>query len=241
MRIWVARPEPGATRTGGRLIGLGHDPLVAPVLVVASNTAPPPAGPFAGILLTSANAVPALAALRATRKAMLETPVFAVGSSTAAAAAGTGAAVCDAEGDAADLAGLVQTTLPRGSVLLHLAGADKKREPAASLEAAGYRVVPFVAYEARPLAGLPAAIMSALDETDAGSGLDAALHYSRRSAATALDLAVAAGRGGAFGALRHYCLSADVAAPLVAAGIEVHFVPARPSEDALLAGLGTRA
>ena len=34
MRVWVARPEPGAARTGERLAALGHLPLVAPVLVV---------------------------------------------------------------------------------------------------------------------------------------------------------------------------------------------------------------
>ena len=240
MRIWVARPEPGASRTGERLAALGHDPMVAPVLTVATRTQPPPAGPFAGILLTSANAVPVLAALLAQRPAH-DTLVFAVGSITAAAAARAGAAVRDANGDAAGLARLVQATLAPGSTVLHLAGAERKREPAATLVAAGYRVATFVAYEALAAAALPAAVAGALDETDAETRLHAALHYSRRSAATALDLAAAAGRGGAFAALRHYCLSADVAEPLVAAGIEVHFVPTRPSEDALLAGLGARA
>ncbi|MEE7475054.1 uroporphyrinogen III synthase, partial [Methylobacterium hispanicum] len=32
MRIWVARPEPGAARTAARLRERGHLPLVAPVL-----------------------------------------------------------------------------------------------------------------------------------------------------------------------------------------------------------------
>ena len=68
-------------------------------------------------------------------------------------------------------------------------------------------------------------------------GLDAALHYSRRSAEAALDLVRAAALTEPFRAIRHYCLSDDVAGPLAAAGCMIHFVPARPREDDLLAGL----
>ncbi|MFC5553174.1 uroporphyrinogen-III synthase [Methylobacterium iners] len=233
MRIWVARPEPGATRTAERLAALGHDPLLAPVLAVTRAIGPPPEGDFAGLLLTSANAVPALAA-----QAIAGVPVFAVGTRTAAAARAAGACpVLDAEGDAAALSRLVRATLAPGATLLHLAGAERKREPAASLEAAGYRIRIFTAYAAEPVPALPSRVAEALGGTAGRPRLDGALHYSRRSAEAALELAGAAGLGGAFAALKHYCLSADVAVPLVAAAIEVHFVPTRPSEEALLAGL----
>ncbi|NEU11830.1 uroporphyrinogen-III synthase [Methylobacterium sp. BTF04] len=235
MRIWVARPEPGATRTGERLAALGHVPLVAPVLTVSATGAALPSEPFGGLLLTSAAAV---AALGVTDRLQLGTvPVFAVGTRTADLARKAGFAdVRDADGDAAALAALVRTALPPGARLLHMAGADRKTEPAASLHAAGHHVVTVVAYAAAAIPVLPAAVARALD----GAGeprLQAVLHYSRRSAATAHDLAAAAGRSGAFRVLKHYCLSADVAVPLVAAGIAVHFVPDRPTEDALLTGL----
>lgn len=241
MRIWVARPEPGATRTAERLAASGHAPLVAPVLVVATRRVTLPAGSFAGLLLTSANAAATIEALGAADRARLDAlPIFAVGARTAARARAAGLAdLREAAGDAAALAGCVRAALPPGTALLHLAGADRKDEPAASLKAAGYRVVPVVAYAAAPVAALPPAVARALGDA-AESPLDAVLHYSRRSAATARDLAAAAGLSGAFGVLKHYCLSADVAAPLVAAGIAVHFVCEHPDEETLLAGLRPR-
>lgn len=236
MRIWVARPEPGATRTGRRLSALGHAPLVAPVLTIRTMDAALPATAFAGLLLTSANAVAALTA--ADRVRFAQVPTFAVGARTAALARRAGLhAVAQAGGDAGHLAALVRATLPAGSPLLHVTGAEGKAEPAASLRAAGYPLSSVIAYAAVAETALPPAVATALG---AGPGaLEAVLHYSRRSAETAHGLACGAELGGAFRALKHYCLSGDVAAPLVAAGLEVHFVAERPDEEALLAGLAT--
>jgi uroporphyrinogen-III synthase len=228
VRIWVARPEPGASRTGVALAGRGHAPLIAPVLEIRLSREAPPVGPFAGIVLTSANGVPALAT------AHRGVPVFAVGARTAerARAAGLGPVV-EGPGDGAGLAALMAAHLPAGARLLHVAGAERKPEPAASLDAAGFLVTTHVAYRAEPLLGLPAVAGAALG----GRALDAVLHYSHRSAVTARALSEAAGHGGAFRALDHYCLSADVAEALEEAGIAVHFVAAQPREAALLDGL----
>ena len=232
MRIWVARPEPGAARTGARLAALGHSPLVAPVLAVDATGVRLPEEAFAGLILTSANAAAALAP--EDRERLRTIPTFAVGVRTAALARELGFAdVRAAEGDARSLAGLVRAALPDGAHLVHAAGAERKAEPAAALVAAGYRLTVRELYAARVVARLPDAAAEAL----AAGRLDGALHYSRRSAQAAHDLANAAGLGGAFGGLTHYCLSADVAVPLVTAGVAVHFVPERPGEDALLAGL----
>lgn len=226
----MARPEPGATRTGAALAALGHAPLVEPVLAVRPTAAAPPVGPFAALLLTSANAVPAIRDAPALRGL----PVFAVGARTAALAreAGLGP-VREGPGDAADLAALVAATLTPGEPLLHATGAERKPEPAATLSAAGFRVTAFVAYRAEALERLPPAVGRELT----GNRLEAALHYSRRSAAVALALADGSEHGGAFRRLRHYCLSPDVAAPLEAAGVPVHFVAARPREADLLDAL----
>ncbi|MWV25367.1 translation initiation factor 2 [Methylobacterium sp. 2A] len=230
MRVWVARPEPGATRTGAALAARGHAPLVAPVLAVRPTGEPPPDGPFDALLLTSANAVPALRGIAA----LHGLPVFAVGARTAALAreAGLGP-VHEGPGDAAGLAALVRRMLPPGARLVHAAGAERKPEPAAALAGGGFRVATFVAYAAEALPILPDSVGRAL----AGGNLDAVLHYSRRSAATALARAEEAGHGGAFRRLKHYCLSADVAAPLEAAGVPVHFVAARPRDVELLDAL----
>jgi uroporphyrinogen-III synthase len=234
MRIWVARPEPGATRTGQRLGALGHEPLVAPVLTIRPTGAALPEERFAGLLLTSANGVAALTA--ADRMRFADLPTFAVGARTAALARRAGLwNVREAGGDALRLATLVQASLPDGGALLHVAGAEGKAEPARSLRGAGYALTAIVAYAAEAVAALPPGVAAALAAQP--PALDAVLHYSRRSAGTALDLARQAGRSGAFGALKHYCLSGDVAAPLVEAGCDPCFVAARPDEEALLAGL----
>ncbi len=226
----MARPEPGATRTGAALATLGHAPLVAPVLAVRPTGARLPDAPFDALLLTSANAVPALL----DGKSLRRKPVFAVGARTAALATEAGLGpVHEGPGDAAGLASLVRRILPAGARLLHAAGAERKSEPAATLTAAGFHVTTVVAYAAEALPALPALIDRAL----AGGNLDAVLHYSRRSAAIALALSEDAGYGGAFRRLRHYCLSADVAAPLEVAGVPVHFVAARPREAELLVAL----
>ncbi|MCJ2058459.1 uroporphyrinogen-III synthase [Methylobacterium sp. J-048] len=230
MRVWVARPEPGAARTGTALAARGHTPLVAPVLVVRPTGAAMPDGPFDGLLLTSANAVPALRDTAALRSL----PVFAVGARTAALAIAAGLGpVRQGPGDAAGLAALVAEALPAGARLLHATGTARKPEPAETLAAAGFSVVLFVVYSADAVPDLP----SSAKERLAAGALDAALHYSRRSAATALALADRSGHGGAFRRLRHYCLSVDVASPLEAAGVAVHFVAARPRETDLLDAL----
>lgn len=238
MRIWIARPEPGASRTAARVAGLGHAPLVAPVFTLAPTGSALPPGPFDGILLTSANAVLALAGTGlATGPDRI--PVFAVGSRSAAAAREAGLRrVLDAQGDAAALAKLVIATLPAGARLLHPAGEERKAEPAASLAAAGYALTTHVAYAMRRVESLPDRVAAALDGSD-GAALGAVLHYSRLGAEAALALAFSAGRGGAFRALTHYCLSRDVAAPLAAAGVVDHVIARRPSEDAILAALAT--
>ncbi|WP_346016940.1 uroporphyrinogen-III synthase [Methylobacterium sp. GC_Met_2] len=226
----MARPEPGATRTGAALAARGHASLVAPVLAVRPTGERPPDGPFDALLLTSANAMPALWGAASLRGL----PVFAVGARTAALAADAGFGPVHAgPGDAAGLATLARRILAPGAHLLHAAGAERKPEPAATLAAAGFRVAIFVAYAAEALPALP----DSVDRAFADGNLDAALHYSRRSAAIAHALAEDAGHGGAFRRLRHYCLSADVAAPLEAAGVPVHFVAACPRETDMLDAL----
>lgn len=229
LRVWVARPLPAGARTAGRVAALGHRPLLAPVLDLALSGAPAPEGPFDALVLTSASAVPALAG-----SPLAALPAYCVGARTASAAQAAGLGpVHEAGGDALALAELIGRALPRGARLLHAAGRERKDEPGDTLVARGYRLTVWVAYAARPLAVLPEPVAAALDH----DALDAALHYSRRSAATALGLARAAGREEAFRRVAHHCLSADVAAPLVTAGILSHVVAARPDEDVLLAGL----
>ena len=229
MRVLVTRAREDAERTARRLAEEGHEAVLAPVLVIAPTGAPPPRAAWDALLLTSAHAVPALAALDRGR------PVFAVRARTAAAARAAGfRAVRSADGDARALARLVAAAVPRPATLLHATAPDRKAEPAASLAAAGFRVLVWECYEARAVPRLPD---SALRAAEAGY-LDAALHFSRRSAELLVGLAAREGLVPALRSVPHLCLSADVAAPLAARGFPTRVAP-EPDEASLLGLLGT--
>jgi uroporphyrinogen-III synthase len=230
MRILITRALGDAERSARRLAALGHEAVIAPVLEFAATNEIAPPGPFDAVLLTSARAVPALAS----REGNTPVPVFAVGERTAAAAAAAGiGGVHVAGGDAQALAALIMRTLAAPARLLHIAGRDHKAEPAASLVAAGFTVDLWTAYDAVPAARLADAAHRALHD----ARLDAALHYSRRSAALLLDRVGEAGLIAPFLALSHVCLSADAAFPLQSAGAARVRVAERPDEAALFGAL----
>jgi uroporphyrinogen-III synthase len=232
MRVLVLRPEAQARASAARLAATGHDPLVAPVLSIERTGTPAPAGDFAAVLVTSANAAPALFSL----KQASDLPVFAVGRRTAAMLDEMGCGPTVGAPDGASLARLVAEQLAPARLLL-IAGRDRKGEPEASLARLGCQVVVWEAYHAIAAPNLPEPAREAL----AGGDLDAVLHYSRRSAETALTLVTAAGLHADFAVLRHLCLSDDVAEGLSALSGATVKVADRPDEDALLALLDTFA
>ena len=67
--------------------------------------------------------------------------------------------------------------------------------------------------------------------------MDAVLHYSRRSAESYLAGAEQAGVAAQALAVRQFCLSAQIAAPLTAAGAANVAVAPRPDEAALIVEL----
>lgn len=225
MRILVTRPPAAAARTAQRLRERGHDILIAPLLDIVPSHEPMPAGAWDALVLTSENALVALPDPPAC------VPVLAVGDRTAAAAEQAGFTdVRSAEGDRHALALLAQEGLPPGSRLLIVAGRDRKDDLAPRLREAGHEVTLWTAYAAEAAETLPADARSALADGD----LDAALHYSRRSAAICLALARRAGLEAPFLRLFHVCLSEDVAAPLREAGAAGIITARRPDETALI-------
>ena len=225
MRVLVTRARDDARRTARKLAALGHEAVLAPVTEVVPTGEPMPTGSFEALVVTSAHAGEALASFLDKHK-----PVFAVGERTADAAREAGfACVVAGEGDAHSLSGLIRNTLSPGLALLHVTARHRKDEPAASLRAAGFILRQWEAYEARAVQGLPQATIAALRTGQIG----AALHYSRRSAWLFARLAEQAGLASALRALPHLCLSADVAAPLEAAGV-LPLKAGEPSEEALL-------
>lgn len=233
MRVLVTRPEADARRTAEALAARGHEAFVAPLMAVEPTQARAPDELGDGIVLTSANGVPALARIR---DRIAGRPIFAVGPRTAAAAEEAGlAGVRTADGDADALSRLIQGTLRPGSALLHVAGRERKAEPETSLRHAGYRILVWEAYQAVAATRLPDGLRAAL----ANGRIEAALHFSRRSAAILIDLARAARLLDPLRGLLHGCLSDDVAAALSGLGAPRRIVARRPDEASLLDTLAT--
>lgn len=225
-RVWITRAEPGASRTAARLLDMGLEPIIAPLLAIENLTPPvPDLAAFAALAFTSINGVTAFAALTPRR----ERPVFAVGDATAQAARDAGFAdVRSASGDLHALARLIASGLNDGVLLV-----PQAETPAgdfdAALAAAGARnilIQPLIVYRARRTA-------VAMPTT-----FDAILVHSPRAAKILSEQDIPR--------LSHAvtaCISPAAAAPLVALGL-TPAVAQTPDEASLLtilkAALGKR-
>ena len=230
MRLLVTRPQPDATRTAQRLRERGHEVLVAPLLSTRTIEADV-AGPYGGLLMTSANAARAIAKHR--RAAELRVlPAYVVGSRTAEAAHEAGFThVESAEGALPDLVRLVAMRFAgtRAS-LLYVASEDRAGDLAGELAARGIAVETVVLYRAVAAERLPPELTQALSS----AWLRGALHYSPRSVRTLIELSRSAGVLEAVLNLAHYCLTEEIAAALRQAGAERISIAPRPAEAALI-------
>lgn len=231
MRVFVFRPQPEAERTARAVADHGFEPLIAPLFKVVRLPGAVPEGEFDAIVLTSGNAVPVLAEGPA---AWRDLPVFTVGARTAAKVREAGLDdTRSADGDRNDLIELIRRTLPAPAKLLMIVARDRKEDVSERLGQAGYDVALWMAYAAEPVSVLPEDAQAALRQGKA----DAALHYSARGARTFISLAQAAGVNDEAMELTHVALSADVAAPLIAAGASTVLVAEHPEEAGLLSAL----
>jgi len=181
MRVLVTRPEPAASATATALAALGHDPLVAPLLVTVPRRWQPPATPPAALLITSANAVAHGGATLAPYRAL---PAFAVGEATAKALHAAG--FTDVRAAGPDVAAtLTVAHAQRITTLLHLAGANRTR----ATPPAGLSVAVSTVYQARRASQLPASAITAL----AAGQIDVVLLYSTRTAQSFAALIDSAG------------------------------------------------
>jgi uroporphyrinogen-III synthase len=238
VRLLLTRPPPDAERTAAALRARGHSVVIGPLLHIQPiANAEIGAGPWAAVLVTSANAAHAIS-LHGGREALVRVPAFAVGERSAQAMrqaiGGAGfASVTSADGDVNDLAELVAAQLQPPARLLYLAGEERSGDLAGALHGRGFAVDTVVVYRAVTAEQFPQAAVDAL-----ASGLDGVLHYSRRSAVAYIEAArhsdVLANALG----LAHYCLSAQVAEPLAAAGAAKISIALEPNEAALLALIG---
>ena len=229
MRVVLTRPQEDSERTATALRKAGHDVLVAPLLRVETINAD--LRPHWGaIIITSANAAAALAAHPA-RDALIKLPLFAVGRRSADAAREIGFTdVTAAGGDLRDLLRIVSARRPDAKApVLYLAGEDRSGDLLGDLTVRGIAAELAVIYRAAPAPFSPELIAA----LKAGE-VDAVLHFSKRSAESYVAGAKAAGIVKPALAVRHFCLSAQIADPLHSAGASHIAVAKRPDEAAMI-------
>jgi len=220
MAVLVTRPHPDDQATASALRAKGFEVMLAPMLrfePVAFHD--DEEARYGAVIVTSANALRGIAPhLKGSR--LLKLPLFAVGEHTASAAHRAGFDnVIPASGDAASLrdsvlASVKAKELKKASTLLYLAGADLARDLAGELGERGFTVVTHTTYRMIPVSSLPREACDAF----AASGIEAVLHYSRRSARAFLDATRAGGVEISALAIPQCCISAAVASVVRDAG-----------------------
>ena len=240
MAVLVTRPHPDDEATASALRAKGFEVMLAPMLrfePVAFHDDED--ARYGAVIVTSANALrgiaPHLQDSRLQGSRLLKLPLFAVGEHTASAAHRAGFDnVIPANGDAASLrdsvlASVKAKELKKASTLLYLAGADLARDLAGELGERGFTVVTHTTYRMIPVSSLPREACDAF----AASGIEAVLHYSRRSARAFLDAARAGGVEISALAIPQCCISAAVASVVRDAGAAQVMAAASSNENAL--------
>jgi uroporphyrinogen-III synthase len=225
--VLITRPEPGAAKTAAALRTRGFNPITAPVLhIVPVGAELPPAAGLQAVLVTSAQALPALGAHRGL-------PLLAVGAATAAAAIRIGHAdVASADGDANALAQFVLARCsPSAGTLLLVSGEGQGEPLAKALQAGGFHVAHHAVYAARPVAALPASGRLAL----LSGTLYAATFFSADTARAFAALADRAGLRDTVAPVVAVAIAGAAAEALAVLPWRCVRVAARPTQDELLA------
>lgn len=231
MRVLVTRPEPDAAYEAELIAARGHQPVLAPLLEIEfCKTALPLAGAY-GLIVTSRNALGALAA-HPDRATALKLPLYAVGEATAEAASELGfAEVVAGPGTAAALARLIaREVAPERGPLVHLAGETLAFDLEAALGAHGFTVRKAVLYRAVPAKALPPEAVALI----ASGQPKGVVLMSPRTAQTFAALIAKHGLVTQAKSLVCYCLSEAVAEAVAPLGCEIR-VAARPREEDILA------
>jgi uroporphyrinogen-III synthase len=220
-RVALFRERKDAGATAARLRGLGFSVARLPAIEIETNRVQPQRSHYDAVIATSDKA------FGADGPSHLSSPLYAVGARTGRAAEAHGWRL--AAPPAPNAEELIKTligALKREASVLYLAGRDRKGFIEAALTSLfALEIIEVYAAEARK-AWRPR-------EAAALASCIAALHYSRRSACLATDLAKAAGAEAFFLKLKHVCLSRDVAEPLQAIGA-THVAIAETADEAAL-------
>jgi uroporphyrinogen-III synthase len=230
LHVLITRPREQALELAQQLAARGDTALIEPLLNIERLPGVPP--DLAGVqalVLTSANAAPALSA------PARQLPLFAVGDATANAAKAAGCrTVIAATGTGADLARLIaRRCRPERGALLHLSGEEVRPGLAEELAAAGFDLRRQVVYRTVPARALSAPTVEALAQRQ----IEAVLLFSPRTAQTFVELIAWHGLRDHLAATAAICLSAAVAEPCRELVWRAIHLAAQPELGALLEAL----
>lgn len=216
MRILVTRPEPDAGVLAKRLAGLGHEPLVEPLIVTRFEPLDDlDLDGVQALVATSRNAVRAIG-LKRDIEQVQSVPIYVVGPGTAAAARAIGFRhVVEGPKAARELIALIALDADvNGGPLMHLTGDTKAVDLAGELRHLGFHVLEPQVYRMEPAAALRPSTAEAI----AGGWIDAVLLFSPATARTWVRLVTAQHVEAAARRIRHLCLSQAVATAVAQLG-----------------------
>lgn len=224
MHVLVTRPEPDGSALAEELRTLGHTPILAPMMTIEFEEAPPPViSGGCALAFTSANGVRAFCH----RVSERHWPVFAVGEATAELARHMGfSEVYAAGGDVETLADMIGQHDYLPNEIFHASGADVAGDLAGRLHALGIQITSQQMYVAKAAAELPPPAATALERRQ----VDAVLFFSPRTAAIFASLAFDEKLQEGLGKSVAICMSQNVATaikPLPFAEVRVSSAPTK--------------
>ena len=186
-----------------------------------------------GVIVTSAHALELLPDVFI--KDLRARPLHVVGARTAQIAGALGFNdVRSASRDASELAKIILASAAPRSHFLYLAGRDRQSRLERALSNADHVVETIVVYEAQAESALTATAIDALR----AKSIDAVLHFSPRSAALLVELAMQAGVAPELNRIAHICISAAAAKPLAGCATTIR-IAASPDAAGLFSALKT--
>ncbi|WP_246395726.1 uroporphyrinogen-III synthase [Gluconacetobacter tumulisoli] len=228
--VLVTRPEPGLSETLADVRALGWRPYAAPMLRIGTRPLALPGGRTQAILLTSGQAIAALAG-----RVPPEMPIFTVGEATARRARDAGFDDVTAAGGTAEaLLGLLRARLdPRRGSLLLATAKGYGGELASGLRQAEFQVNRRCVYTVDPAGNLGRDVLNAL----ARGSVEAALFYSPETARQFLAALPPDGMGALHG-VRAIAISPRTGVALAAAAWRGIEIADHPDGGAMLSRLG---
>jgi len=183
--VLVTRPRVDSERLAQMLKQHGFDSVIEPLLTIKLTTTQlPDIKAVQAVMITSANALDALAEGGQSMDTLLDLPCFCVGSRTAERAGAFGFRNTHAgKGDGIELAELIAAK-NIGKLLLHIAGQDTDRKAQNALEQRGFEVIFWPVYTALSATALTETTVQLIRQHK----LDAVLAFSVRTAQALMAL-----------------------------------------------------